>query len=334
MAHTLNTEAPELVRDRPLWRRILPVPVRSLGRPLVRAWQRYYDTSRGKRRIREIVRQGEERTRLDEQERIRLLRDATPIFQDVNGFRFVLYAYDAPNLLTLARHPADETEFAVIPRLVRAGDTALDVGANIGLYSALLSRLCGVSGRVWAFEPVPDTYWRLRETLALNRCGNVVPVQSAVCDRAGTVFVNLFGPEHSEWNTLGRPSLTEANGSPVVPERSVQVPACTLDGFCASGNIERVNFLKIDVEGFEVPVFKGAERLLSERRVDYICFEISRSPLKGAGFESRQVFEALERHGYRSYSVEETSGRFEGPVEDTTEEWKNFFASPKDLRSL
>lgn len=331
MAHTLNTGAPGLVPDRPLWRRMLPTPVRSLGRPLVRAWQRYYDISRGKQRIREMARLEEQQ---NEQERLRLLREAMPIFKDVNGFRFVLYPYDAANLLNLARHPADVAEFEVIPRLVHPGDVAFDIGANIGLYSVLLDRLCGPSGRVWAFEPVPETYWRLRETLALNRCGNVVPVQAAVCKREGGIVVNLFGPEHSEWNSLGTPCMKEVNGGSVVPERSVGVPACSLDQFCANENIKRINFLKVDVEGFEIPVFEGAESLLSERRVDYICFEVSRSPLKGAGFESRQVFEALERHGYLSYTVEKTGGKFEGPVQDTTEEWANFFASPRDLRSL
>jgi FkbM family methyltransferase len=216
---------------------------------------------------------------------------------------------------------------------VRPGDVAFDVGANIGIYTALLSRLCGPTGRVFTFEPVPDTYWRLRESLALNRCGNVIPVQSAVCERDGTARINLFDAHFSEWNSLGMPSMFNLDGSRISPHDSVEVPACTLDQFCAAEKIERVNFLKVDVEGFELSVFKGAERLLRERRVDFLCFEISQEPLKGAGVESRQVFQALEALGYSSYGLDRTTGKFYGPIRDSSEEWMNFYASTSDLRN-
>jgi FkbM family methyltransferase len=312
------------IRARPRWTRVLTAPVRPLVGPLVHAWQRYYDSSRGKRRVREMQRR-------DAEERDRLLREATPIVQDVHGFRFVLYRYDQPNLLELTRHPADVAEFKVIPRLLRPGDVAFDVGANVGLYTVLLSRLCGPSGRVWAFEPVPETHWRLRETLALNRCENVVSVRAAVCDRDGTAMMNLFEPEHSEWNSLGKPLMGPADAPKVPPHMSVDVTASTLDRFCEIEKIQRINFLKLDVEGFELAVFHGAERVLGDHRVDYVCFEISQLPLKGAGVRSREVFAALEAHGYSCYGLDKETGKFVGPVQDTTEDWANFFASRVDL---
>lgn len=327
MAHTLNTGAPTLIPERPLWRRMLPDPVRSLGRPLIRAWQRYHGQSRGRRRVHHIE-------QLNAAERARILSNATPIFEDINGFRFVLYPYDAPNLLNLVKHPADVAEFEAIPRLVRCGDIAFDVGANIGLYSVLLSRLCGHYGRVWAFEPVPETCSRLRETIALNRCDNVVPVRAAVSDTDGTLTMNLFDAQFSELNSLGSPHFTMPDGSSVAPRNSAEVAACTLDRFCTEQKIARINFLKVDVEGFELAVFQGGQGILQEHRVDHICFEISKAPLRGAGLESRQVFEALEAYGYLSYSLDRETGKFEGPVTDTAEDWTNFFASTVDLRKL
>ena len=92
--------------------------------------------------------------------------------------------------------------------------------------------------------------------------------------------------------------------------------------------------MKVDVEGFECSVFRGAERLLREHRVDYICFEISKGPLKSAGIESRSVFEALKAHGYAAYCFDRKTARFQGPVQDTSESWTNFFASWKDLSNL
>ena len=285
--------------------------------PALHAWQWFHDYSRAKWR--------------EYREERAILREGARIVRDVHGIRFVLYPFDRANLLSLVRRPNDVAEFQAIPLLVRPGNVALDLGANVGLYSVLLSRLCGPEGRVWAFEPVPETYWRLCETLALNRCGNVTAVQEAVYETDGVVRVNVFEPEFSEWNTLGKPAMRANDGSPILPKTAIDVPSVALDQFCEREGIERIHFLKVDVEGFEVSVFVGAQRLLREHRVDYICFEISQEPLKGAGLASKRVFEALELHGYNVYHFEKKSGRFEGPIHDTSEFWANFFASWRDL---
>jgi FkbM family methyltransferase len=262
------------------------------------------------------------------------LARATPILKDDHGVRFVLYSWDQPQALQFIHRSFDTADFRAISQLVQAGDIAFDVGANVGEYSVLLSRQCGAGGRVWAFEPVPDTYWRLRETLALNRCGNVMPVQAAVSDKAGTVTMNLFEPQYSAWNTLGKPEMVTPEGKRVSPGKFVDVPSCTLDGFCRSEKIEKINFLKVDVEGFEKAVFQGAAELLRERRVDCVCFEISQEPLKGASATSRSIFEALEAFGYLAYRFDEANGIFQGPIDDTTEYWANFYASWMDLSKI
>jgi FkbM family methyltransferase len=300
--------------------------VRSLALPWLRQWQWFYDYSRAKwREYREHL--------LDYHEQRRIQRDGTIVVRDVYDTRFVLYPYDRPNLLNLVRRPYDIAEVQAVRRLVRSGNIAFDIGANVGLYSVLLSRLCGPEGQVWSFEPVTETYWRLRETLALNRCENVIPKQLAVCSESGYVRMNLFEPQFAEWNSLGTPTMGPAN-QPIAPNRSADVPACVLDQFCEKEKIERINLLKVDVEGFELAVFRGAKRLLQERRVDYICFEISQASLRGAGIASRDVFAVLEAEGYAAYRFEVKTGSFLGPVHDTPEEWVNFFASWQNLSRL
>lgn len=294
--------------------------VRPVALPCLHAWQWFRDYSLGKS--------------LEYRERRKILSGATVVIQDVYGMRFVLYPFDRPNLFSLFRRSSDVAEFVVMHQLVHPGDIAFDIGANVGLYAVQLSRLCGPIGRVWAFEPVLDTYWRLRETLALNRCDNVSPVQGAVCDQDGSVRMNLFEPQFAEWNSIANQLMHTADGTPVSPCRSVEVPAYTLDKFCETKEIERVNFMKVDVEGLEHLVFRGARRLLRERRVDYICFEISKEPLKGAGVESRDVFAALEAHGYGAYRFDKKTNRFRGPIQDTSESWTNFFASWRDLSNV
>ena len=279
--------------------------IRPWALPYLHRWQGFYDVSRGRRRA--FTLRGMWLDLLDHR---KALKDPVRILQDHQGIRFVLYPWDKPNLLNLVRRTYDQSEFQAIPRLVKPGDIACDIGANVGVYTVLLSRLCGRSGRVWAFEPVPDTYWRLRETLALNRCDNVAPVQAAIADTDGTARMNLFKPQFSEWNTLGKPSMLTRDGRRVSPGESVQVPSHTLDQFCDEHRIERIHFLKVDVEGFELSVFRGAETLLREQRVDFICFEISKDPLKGAGVQSRDVFKARKFMGITPIDSTKSQGIF------------------------
>jgi FkbM family methyltransferase len=269
--------------------------------------------------------------RREARERHAALERAAVVLEDDYHVRFVLYPWDRPRMLQFIHRSLDSAEVRAISRLVQAGNVTFDVGANVGKYSVLLSRQCGAGGHVWAFEPVPDTCWRLRETLALNRCENVTSIQAAVCDKDGETRMNVFDPEYSEWNTMGMPAMVTPEGNRVSPTKSVAVPSCTLDEFCRTEKIDRINFLKVDVEGFERTVFAGATRLLRERRVDTLCFEISKEPLKGAGISSRSVFEALETLGYLAYRFDETNGRFHGPVHDSSEYWANFYASWRNL---
>lgn len=301
--------------------------VRPVALPCLHGWQWLHDVSLGK------LREYQDKLR-EYRERREILSGATVVMQDTHGMRFVLYPFDRSKLFSLFRRSSDLAEFEVIPALVCQGDIVFDIGANVGLYTVELSRLCGPTGHVWAFEPVPDTYWRLRETLALNRCDNVSPIQGAVSDEDGAARMGLFEPQFAEWNSIGNHLMHTAEGTPVVPRRSVEVPAITLDRFCEVNRIERVKFMKVDVEGFEYSVFRGAQRLLKEHRVDYICFEISKEPLKGAGVESRNVFAALEAHGYAAYQYDRKANRFHGPIQDTSELWMNFFASWKELSNL
>lgn len=298
--------------------------LRPVAYPPLHAWQGFCDYSRGK--LRSVVQELR-----DYPERRRFLRGETILLQDVHGIRFLLYPFDRENVLHLVRRDYDRAEIQALPCLVCPGSIAFDVGANAGLYSVLLSRLCGPSGRVFAFEPVPDTYWRLRENLVLNRCENVSVSQAAVTDRSGNLRMNLFGQQHAEWNTLGAPLPRRVNGTEFSPSGFIEVEGLSLDAFCRAQGIEHIRFLKVDVEGFELSVFQGADGLLRGQKIDYICFEISKIPLAAAGVNSRDVFQSLEEYGYTAYRFNLLTRRFEGPVRDTPEQWTNLFASWRDL---
>ena len=134
--------------------------IRPVVLPCLHGWQSFYDYSRGKLR--------------EYRYRFRMIGNRPVIAQDMRGIRFRMYPSDLPNLSFLTRRPFGAADFQAMSHLVRAGDIALDVGAYIGFYSVFLSQLCGPPGRVWAFEPVPGTYRRLRDAGAksLRKCGS------------------------------------------------------------------------------------------------------------------------------------------------------------------
>jgi len=260
------------------------------------------------------------------------LRTSVVAVEDIYGTTFLLYPWDRSSGSYWIHHPDGTNVFAAIEALIQPGDVVFDVGAHFGLYAVAFSRRCGQAGKVFAFEAVPDTWWRLRETLVLNRCENVTAVQAAVGDQPGTAVMNLFAdPGASGWSTMGRPVMGHDR---VVPTRSITVPAETIDNFCDRHGVEAVAFLKVDVEGFEKSVLLGANRMLTSGRVGTVCFEISDAPLKGAGITSGEVFSVLHDCGYLVYRFSEDRGIFVGPFEDADRPFENYFASRQDLTAL
>jgi len=151
-------------------------------------------------------------------------------------------------------------EMMVQERLVRAGAVVLDVGANIGLMSLHLSRLVGEEGRVLAFEPSPFAFGLLQHNLAVNEVGNVEPRRAAVSDRIGKVDFADPDPERIGKLNFGVLSLgtrvTEAGG------RNVETDVMTIDSL----DLPRCDFIKVDVEGFEATVVRGAAQTIERCR--------------------------------------------------------------------
>lgn len=138
-----------------------------------------------------------------------------------------------------------------ITQRVTPGGVFFDVGAHAGYYSLLASRLLGPGGRVVAFEPDTRNIAHLRRHLRLNRIKNVTIVKAAVADRTGTA---RFARERSGFGG----ALSNAG--------SRTVATVTLDGLISAGKLPAPNYLKIDVEGAELRVLRGAAKILSASR--------------------------------------------------------------------
>jgi FkbM family methyltransferase len=152
----------------------------------------------------------------------------------------------------------------------QAGDVVFDVGAGIGAEALLFSRLVGPSGRVVSIEAHPGTYDRLVKLCTVNRLENVTPLQMAVGDAAGEVA--LSDDTHHLQNRLVEPD-----------QPGVRVPAGRIDEIAADLGVERIDLLKMNIEGAEVRALLGAGALLaSTRHVCISCHDFLGVPTKDA----------------------------------------------------
>ncbi len=139
----------------------------------------------------------------------------------------------------------------LIEASVTPGSVVFDIGAHVGLYTLLASRLVGPGGTVVAFEPLPRNLRYLREHLRINRIGNVRVIDAAVSDRAGT---SLFDQGHDSFS--GHMS----------PDGSLRVRTVGIDALIARGDVPIPDYIKIDVEGAERLVIDGARSTLATAR--------------------------------------------------------------------
>jgi FkbM family methyltransferase len=204
----------------------------------------------------------------------------------------VLYANAAEaigrSLATLGVYELAVSE--VLWRLVDAGDICLDIGANIGYMTSLLSARTGDGGRVFAFEPHPKIFGRLKTNVEFfsNR-SRIVASQSAIGAAGGQAeLVEPVDFETNEGVASVSPSFTRGRVSHIKHQVAMQ----QLDSIFS--NAETFGVVKIDVEGAELDVFHGAERLLSAKRVRDIVWEDQNI------FPSESV-KLLLRHGYNVY---------------------------------
>lgn len=208
----------------------------------------------------------------------------------LKGLRFsgLLLAEIDPLLLNQMEPVLSET----ITKMDLRDQIAIDVGASYGYYSLLLSRCVGDFGLVYAFEPDPDSLLRLARNLELNHVRNVTLLPYALSDNTHADLWTV-NPNEPWDNKIVSPAesaaLPNLNTRPIV-----SIP---IDIMLESFRGKRIALIKIDVEGSEVSVLRGAEKLLQEHRPT-IVIELHSADL------ATQTFQILSLYGYRWDTVE------------------------------
>ncbi len=223
------------------------------------------------------------------------------------GWNVLLFGTYEPELRSVFR--------SVLPE----GGVAIDVGANIGWHTLLLARLVGTDGMVFGAEPNPSVRDRLESNIVLNRVANITVWPFAMGSSPGRS--SFFGPEATD-GAPGSGHLIAA-ATPAAPASGVlEVETRCLDAVVAELGISRLDLLKIDVEGFELSVLRGAEASIAKFRPQ-IIFEFNREYV-ARGEASVERFEAFfARQRYRLSALGRGGAR---PIEsgawpDCTDVW-------------
>ena len=223
----------------------------------------------------------------------------------------------------------EKKEQLLVRNIVSPGMTVFDVGANIGKYSILFGELEGSAGKVYAFEPTSSTYAKLKQQIANSWLINVVPIRKAVYSQNQQIEFNEFAEEYASWNSIGKPQMVNPKNFreyvPIVGKEIVE--AITLDTYCQANGIDRIDYLKIDVEGAESDALRGATKLLKKQAIRYIQFEISRKMLEGLNRTAKETFEILEQNGYACYQIK-ANGEIGEQVFDSNAFYENYIALP------
>ena len=190
---------------------------------------------------------------------------------------------------------ADRAERELLRKILFQGAVVVDVGANIGIYSQFLSRCVGPTGLVHSFEPSPDNFRRL--SAATRDLLNVRLTQAVVGERSGECKLYIS----DKLNVDHRAYKADGDSRRAIPTEMV-----ALDDYFKPG--QRVDLIKMDIQGYELHALRGAQRVLQENPDINLLLEFWPAGLEQAGVGWEELVEMLQALEYESDSGENSGG--------------------------
>ena len=234
--------------------------------------------------------------------------ERTIVIKEVaDGVRLFIDLSDHVIGLNILRGRYEEDEMALVRTLLKPGDTAVDAGSHIGFFTMVMAGLVGAGGRVYAFEPLDSNAELLERSMAENRFGERIVFQRAAVGAASGTATLTFP---AETLNSGGAYLLRGGTAPLTGNQTTRVPVVALDDLPLR---RPVRLIKMDVEGAEPQVLKGAERLLREDR-PAVLSEVHPTQLdRASGVGADALFAQIHALGYRAHAIEH--GRVGAPLD-------------------
>jgi FkbM family methyltransferase len=230
--------------------------------------------------------------------RLRWLGASEPMELRMNGGFLIAAPRGAAGALLFYLGNSEPESAGFISGFLKPGMVFFDVGAHIGEYTLIGSRGVGPTGAVHAFEAQPDTFALLKRNCATNRAENVKLNRAAVCERQGEV----------EFDISAEPAMSSMAAAVDVERKRarIRVPGITLDQYCQTHDTWP-SLLKIDVEGAELLVLRGAADLLRRPpgSAPAIIFECVNFTYVRFGYDRETVVTYLNSFGYEVFRMAE-----------------------------
>jgi FkbM family methyltransferase len=184
------------------------------------------------------------------------------------------------------------------------GSVVVDIGAHIGLFAVRAAQLTGEIGKVYAFEPTPKTNALLQKTIQINGMEEIIEARhEAIAEKDGLTYFNISDTEGDNSNSLVEYRLDKHLNK-------VEVKIVSLDNFVSSKSLKKLDFIKIDAEGYEYNVLEGAIETFNTLRPKGIL-ALHPEGIKSNGNSLNDIYDTLERVNYeiiyekRQFSREE-----------------------------
>jgi FkbM family methyltransferase len=196
------------------------------------------------------------------------------------GNKYLVPTKDTSMVPSIINQDYEAFELDIFRSMLKPGMVVLDVGANLGTYSLEASKATGPKGKVYAFEPIAENLRFLRHNLSANNASNVTVIPVAIGDKTGKSKIYL------DENNVGTHSMGGKSSN------SVQVQTDTIDNFVKKNHLRKINFIKMDIEGFEAQALNGARKTLSDGGIPMLI-EFSANHLKNCGTEPQEFADKL-----------------------------------------
>lgn len=229
------------------------------------------------------------------------LRMKDPVVMNwINGLELRIYPKNEVFRSLFVRGIYDPNLVVAINSLLPTGGVFIDVGANMGYCSLLAGKSVGSEGEVFAIEPSERDYLRLTDNIALNKLENIKAYRLAISDSVKEINIYIAPEERSALNTLG----TTFGSSGLEKLKTETVQAVTIDKFADDEKINKIDVLKLDIEGSELGALNGARNSIEKYR-PAIILGVNKDTLKACGASVEDLDRVLKELRYKVYELVE-----------------------------